>query len=386
MNNYDYLEKLNIGQIEAYLSLNGWVERKSVKLNLPYKNYYLNDIFNQVLVPKEKNVLDNSYLIMIEDLLINIARYEKKEKNLIIQEIFDIDKNIIYIKYIDDSRNDFNIPANVMKELLDNSKKMFTSSYADINVENKKEYRKGRFSKEVLEIEEKIEFGQTLKGSYIIPMLIPSDLKLEKKFYPADIFGEETLDVIENKVDDDIEKAINKLISSVEKIKTTIDEGENLDLLIDTKSLDFTSVDFLNALSSLGKSSDKNTIIEFSSSISLNSNEKISTSISRNYTAKVQKYVEDYKNKYSKDNKFVGRFTKLEVDPVLDDREIINVEIVGFAHESDDSSNQRILCQFNYAKFAEKIFEAMEKGSTVFVEGTREQNKLINAKFEILKM
>lgn len=382
MNSID-IKNVKLSKIETYLVLNRWIEI-NINNNLPYKIFYKNNnIYTQVMMPKTSNKNNEKFYLMIEKLIQDISKIDEKSTLELFQEIANIDKQIIYIRYIDETRNDYNIPASAINDLIENSKKMFLSSYADANlIDERKSYRRGRYPKEIMDLESLIEFGQTLPGSYIIPMLIPSKAKNQMALYNTDIFDEKVIEI--ESENDPITKAIIQLNKGINLVKENANRKDEIEKLINPSNKDFVSVDFLSSLSNMISLKDNTIKVVFESSI-VNNEEIIKSYITNNQTLIINEYIEEMKGKQDNKNEFTGKFLKLSLDhPDLINRETIIVELEGKPYGSKNSEAQKLSCHFNYYKYANIIFDAAENGSTVYVKGYRDKNKLFDCELEIV--
>lgn len=384
MNNYNYVKKLSLLRLESFLILNNWREKKTEKKLLPYKIYYTDDYSDSVFIPKEKRDEDNDYLYIIDSAIKTLSTYYNKNKFSLVEEISNIDKFVIYMRYESDTEENYNIPSNILNELLENGKKMFLSAYADSNLKDIRPYRRGTFPKEVLEIESQIEFGQTIKGSYIIPMLIPSEYKLNKLLAPTNLLDDLYVSEQLRENEDKISIATKKLINSIEVVKNKSKSNDDLSELVDIKNPNFTSIDFLSAMSNIGQESNHNFQVEFIVP-SDDRQKSMSSTLSNTYTHKVKNFVDHYKSIKPENDEFIGKFIKIQVDHAdIFNRETLSVQLEGQPFNSTSKTSQKIMCIFNYDKYSELIFTTTERGDTVYVKGDREGNKLYNCDLKIL--
>lgn len=373
-------------KIISYLNSNNWSVLKD-NLKLPYLIYNFNENhYIQVKVPRFIDINSYSYTSLIDETLEKISMNHGISLDRLVNDIINVNNKIIHIRYYNENMKNYNIPAKEITDLLENSKKMFLSSYADANLsyEDRIEYRRGNYTKEIKELADKIEFGQTQEGSYIIPMLIPFT---DKTNIIEDIFANSNLDFdeitnTETKMDP-TEIAIEKMITTIDEIKTFIDNQSSLEELLNKKSSKFTSIDYMNSLSNIGNLSTHSNV-EFYSTINNKKSVKVKSSITNKYYDRINKFVETYKNKNETFNKFTGKLRRIDVEPNIFERTLISTKLEGQAVDNPESKIQKIDCEFSYDKH-DIVFEAMEKGLTVIVEGDREANKLTNCSLVVIR-
>jgi len=387
----DYiLDTISPNKIIRYLKENGWhlIENKNESPNYLFAK--IDNEFEQLTVPKKKGH-SLSYQALITDIIYDISDNNKISKDEVINNIINVDKYILNIRYANSTMINNNIPASALYELLDNTKKLYLNAFADTNLkeEFKTAYRRGKFSDQVKTLEKNLEFGQTATGSYVIPMLIPKE-DVNYELHDGDLFDSQNYDFTKETGNeeflDSTGKAIVNMIEKIEIVKKSIDENKDLDDLVNLKSNDFISVDYLNSLSNIGDNQDSTTI-EFFSSIKISGDKNfIKSDFTNKYKNKVNQFVEKYKKANKSDNIFTGKLYKLTVDkPDVIDRKLLIVSLEGQSIDSSNSKLQRLTCEFEYDEFKDIIFNAIEQGLTVKVIGDRVGQKLINCKAEIIK-
>jgi len=384
------LETISPNKIIRYLKENGWhlIENKIESPNYLFAK--IDNEFEQLTVPKKKGH-SLSYQALITDIIYDLSNNNKISRDEVINNIINVDKYILNIRYANSTMINNNIPASALYELLDNTKKLYLNAFDDTNLreEYKTAYRRGKFSDQVKAIEKNLEFGQTATGSYVIPMLIPKEDE-NYELHDGDLFDSQNYDFTKETGNeeflDSTGKAIVSMIEKIDIVKKSIDENKDLDELVNLKSNDFISVDYLNSLSNIGDNQDSTTI-EFFSSIKISGDKNfIKSDFTNKYKDKVNQFVEKYKKANKADNIFTGKLYKLTVDkPDVIDRKLLIVSLEGQSIDSSSSKLQRLTCEFEYDEYKDIIFNAIEQGLTVKVIGDRVGQKLINCKAEIIK-
>lgn len=386
----DYiLDSITPNKIIRYLRDNNWTIIDD-SINSP--NYLMSkndDKFKQLLIPKNKG-LSQSYRNIIKSIIIDIAFDQESNEEAVINNIANVDKYIVNIRYANPNIKNSNIPASILYELLENAKKLFLNSYADVNLKDitATPYRKGKPMDQIQDIDVRLEFGQTTTGSYIIPLLIPKE-DINFDLHDGDLFENQNYDFNKETGNDEVldsnGKAILNMIEKIDLVKSIIDERGDLNSILDPSSSDFVSVNYLSTLSNIGDEND-DTIVELSSIVAKNKDIKnVKTSFNAQYKKKVSTFVEEYKKAYKLDNAFTGKLYKLTVDntEVIERKNLI-VSLEGQSLSSTHSKVQKLVCEFEYDKYKDIIFNAIEYGLTVKVEGDRNGNRLSNCSAEII--
>ncbi len=386
-NNFNFVfEAITPEKIVRYLKNNNWTIFRNVEY-LPIVNFiHGNDKYTQVIVPKEQSI-NFDYKATLLNVFNKLALVHNKTKEQVIDEIININKYILEVKYDNIDKKSFNIPAVRFENLTENAKKLYLSAYADANLKHDASsiYRRGNFPSEIREIEKMMEFGQTRQGSYIIPLLIPIGDKALSA-HGTDLFETNIIDFEKEtkstELVDKNEKAIIKLIHSIDIVKKTVDEKKSLNELFDKESDNFVSVDFLNALGNI-TDHDDSVSIDLSTT-SPKKKKTIKTTFTPKYTVKVSHFVEEFKKKFKVDNIFTGKLKKISVDqPDVTERKLLVTSLIGLPYESSDDKTQTLTCEFTNESIFEFVFQAIEKGLTVKVIGeTRQGNRLYNCSIE----
>ncbi|MBU1143336.1 MAG: hypothetical protein KKH92_06800 [Firmicutes bacterium] len=386
----DYiLDSITPNKLMRYLKENNWT---IIDDSFDSPNYLLSkndEDFKQLLIPKKKGS-SQSYKNIIQTIIYEIALVQQTNEDVIINNIANVDKYVVNIRYANPNVKNSNIPASILYELLENAKKLYLNSYADVNLKDitATPYRRGKTLDQIQNLDGRLEFGQTTTGSYIIPLLIPKE-DINFELHDGDIFENQNFDFNNETGNEELldsnGKAILNMIEKMDLVKSIIDDKEDLNIIIDPSSENFVSVNYLSSLSSIGDESDE-TIIEFSSTVIKNNDVKnIKSSFSSRYKKKVFAFVEEYKKTNKLDNIFTGKLYKLTVDNTeVIERKTLVVSLEGQSISSASSKIQKLVCEFEYERYKDIIFNAIENGLTVKVEGDRTGNKLSNCSAEII--
>jgi hypothetical protein len=287
------------------------------------KNFYF-----ELILPDNTNILD--FNDRINDLLLNLAKIEKRKVELIIDDINNYFTDQYSVRVIHSDVDDGTIPLDDGVLLIEKTKDLITS--AALATLNKKKVFSGNRPQEANEYLNKIRLGQTEIGSFIIKIISPIEISsVEQK--------DENLVSFTRSVTTTLSKSLKAICEAIEKYNS---DGE---LLIFSHAVNLgVSANLCEALIGL---SGSNKTRDFEINISLSHGEIDTQQIKVNHRFN-SKHVEVLKiaAEYYKDNfiirdyKVSGIVKKLSRD-LTDDTGLITVETK--VHEKSKSVSIELL-------------------------------------------
>ena len=353
--------ELKFTELQAYLRNTGWARIEVPKQSIALFQKQIGNNFFETLLPLSKDYSDYSYRIV--DVLENIAEAENREVHQVLTDLSIPPGDTVRFRVINKDTVGGTISFLEGFNLLEGAKKALFTTACDIVQPEK--YHKRLGLKGAQQFIEECRLGQTEKGSFIASVICPFvNQTPEDKAQQLSIFNqaEEFRHSLTRKV-------TTRLMSSLAKIKSAIDRGEE-NRIVDLEGENIISGNFLESIVELN-STKETTEIEIITSWSVFAEEQpqIARAIkfSNDYIPVLENIISKVKpvDKGFEDD-FVGKISLTKADPDIHSRnegEIILNYIIG--DEEKVSKARVVLNNEDY----EKACEAHKQGKTVSIRG-----------------
>ncbi len=375
VNFLDMTEEINPFTVCKYLEQTDWKQFQFKRTGVKVYQKYINDVFEQVIVPMDKSFLD--YKNTMFDAVKTIADTEKKTLEQIMLFLLNPNSDILKIRFEKKDVETGNILFDDAIKLFDNAKRLLAATALD--VVNPKKIHYGRIDDSVQHFLNQCRFGQTEIGSYVVSIVCPfAELSEGEGYRQLSIFSDE-----ERCAYSLTRKVTNKLIDNVVLIKHYIDEGDVDKLLYEEAGI---SSNFLEALNGLNLKDD-NTLVEFttewSPTVKTNRSENYQVKVTNDYYEPIASVIGKIKEETNSRTEIVGRIKQLSAAPMVDDRigGIITVAFVG-----EKNRVKSVSIHLNKEDY-ENAVEAHQHGKAVRVVGdliTKGKLKMENSIFSVI--
>ena len=371
----------NISHIDVskYLHALSWVEMPTKRKSVKIFQLERNNKFCQIDLPASRDLSD--YNAAMYRAIQYIADSIHKSVEQVILELLNPLSDVIRLRvnepdivtgsiFIDDAIN-----------LYDNAKKLLIATVMD--VVHPQLFHFGRPGNTLVDFVNNCKFGQTEIGSYVVSIVCPISKLDKNQVVQLSLFSEE-----EEGAYSLTRKMINKLITSVDRVKKAIGDG-NLDDVIyrdaDTESC--ISANFLDALSGINICR-KNSMLDieaiYAPTIRKNTLDNPTVSIDHDYYSPIETLVKKIKGVHESEKNYIGLVKKLDATPELFDRKSGKVTIVYLNEKQKATSATMVLSAEQY----DAAVEAHRWGKTIKVSGaiSKQTNKIIDCNsFEVLE-
>lgn len=166
---YDsYIKEIKIEEVEIYLESLGWSNNSKLG---DFATIWSNESFpnEEILLPLSMDLRDSSRRLI--EIVRQLSSILKKNEEDILDEIISLAIDVIRIRIIHQDVSEGAIPINDGVLLFERSRDLLIAA-TRATIEKKK-YFAGRMSDDLNLFIEKMKFGQTEKGSYIVNILSP---------------------------------------------------------------------------------------------------------------------------------------------------------------------------------------------------------------------
>jgi hypothetical protein len=370
---------IKIPNLSKYLRDKGW---KSLE-NLPgNRNFYCfqkpyKDDFLQIDVPMRSDLIDfNECMLQACE---QISQEEQRGIEGVVFDLLNPMADILRFHAQSDNIKNGTLPIEDALQFFENSKKLVLASAGDLILP--RTYRLRKYPESANALVDQCRFGQTEIGSYVVTLVCPLVQEEQGKMVQMSLFDEldETAFCLTR-------KTVNKLLTSLALVKETIDQGKSLDTLIDSKSSNFVSVNFLESLSNMGLENPGSLIqtsVKWAPTVTQNRVEQSNVAIGNEYFEVIHSKVQAYKNKVDSvlfDQ--VGKISKTWAEPDLAQRKEGTIQLIYLTKEGQARSISIVLSPENY----DTALEAHKLGKTVRVTGTMANNrKVIEADLTVIE-
>jgi|AGTN01.1.fsa_nt_gi hypothetical protein len=377
-NNINYLEVIK------YLNDLSWKRIPNKRSDLKiFQKYYQDELF-QVIVPIERDFVD--YADSMYDLAVTLSKTENISVERIILELLNPMADILRLRIDNDDIKDGSILVEDALNFYEKAKKLLT--YAAQDTLMPKKYHNGRPYGEVQEFIGKCRIGQTEMGSYIVNLVCPlCDIKENTEFEQLSIFDSEDRSSISF-----TRKVTNKLMRSLNLIKNTLDNSEDLEKLTDNdtdNNVDKISINFLESLQNLNINKEKSeleTSMKWAPTVFKNRSQTSFVKFNYNYYKPLYAYTSNYKIRnvdlLSKKT-YIGKIRELNGEENIETRKNGIIKLVSLEEENAITISAILnLDDYNEAVIAHKL------GKYVQVTGTlnpTKKNYLTDCELKIIE-
>ena len=334
-----------------------------------------NGIVYQIKVPCNRDFSD--YPEAIYKAVSTIAEIEGKSVEQIILELLNPLSDIIRVRHIGSDVENGSILIENGINLYENAKKLLTNAALDI-LSYKKIY-KGRTPEGVAEFISRCRYGQTEFGSYVISLVCPFVKVDNNEVQQLSLFSDEEISAYSL-----TRKVTNRVIESIEKIKDTIDKGEDLSGVIESMQNPI-SVSFLDSLTNLNISTEDSALevsVKWAPTVKLNRASISKATISHDYYAPLKTIVEKYKSEDASTSISIeGRIGKLVASPNIEDRTTGQAQLV---YIDENSHAKKITLDLGKEEY-DLAIHAHSEGRTVRANGEISGKKMINVALDVLE-
>ena len=367
--------KISFVDLCKYVSDVGWTkyQGKVAEGIAIYQKYYKEN-FYQIKVPCNREFED--YSEAIYSAVEKISKTENKSVEQVILELLNPMSDILRVRQVSKNVENGSILVEDAINLFDNAKKMLLNATLDIL--NYKKVYKGRIPEEVSNFINNCRYGQTEIGSYVISLVCPfMDIIGAGKIKQLSLFSEE--DTAAHSL---TRRATKKVIDSINLIKDTLEQGEDLTKLIENTENPI-SVSFMESLANLNLSQEDNSIeitAKWAPTVNVNRAKKDSAVISHDYYSPLKTIVEKYKTDDEKMNVTLeGKIYQLDAKPKVENRKKGNARLIYIAGDS----SRKISVELKKPDYDEAIY-AHANGRTVRISGERKNKIILASNIEIL--
>ncbi len=260
--------------------------------------------------------------------------------------------------------------------LFDNAKKMLLN--ATLDVLNYKKIHKGRIPEEVSKFINSCRYGQTEIGSYVISLVCPFMNIKDGEIQQLSWFSEEEISAYSL-----TRRATKKVVDSINKIKETIEHGEDLSALVDDSN-NAISVSFIESLTNLNLSQENNSIeisAKWAPTIYENRANQDSAVLSHDHYSPLQTLVDKYKKEDESSTIILdGRIARLTASPNIEDRKNGQAQLV---YIDERSQAKKVMLELGKDEYDIAI-KAHSAGKTIRVSGTFSGKKMVDVSLDIL--
>ena len=309
-----------------------------------------------------------------------IAGSSNKSTEHVLLELLNPLSDIIRFQVKEPSSDVGTINVEDAINLYENAKKLVT--FAAMDYQKPSQYHLGRPDSLSQEFVQNCRFGQTEIGSYIVSLVCPFTKLEEGKVVQLNLFGEEA-----DKSNSITRNVTNKIITSIQKVKETIDDGTFNSMMCPEKDQPPppVSANFLEALSSIGiykQGTEVDVSIKWAPTVKSNTAKVDSVKLTNDYYKPIEAVVQTIKNKRADEKEFFGRISKLKATPNADKRTEGEVTLV-YLDENERKCTAKVLLQKEDYHLAT---EAHDRGEIVKITGklAGKKSKTIEySKFEV---
>lgn len=368
----DICRNLNYIEIVKYLVDLGWeqitVKRKDIKI---FQKKDRRD-FAQVTIPMDSTLNDFAEAMFNAAKVVSESENKSLEQTILewLNPMSDIVR--VRIDNADIYGGSINIEDGFL--LFDNVKKLISATANDVI--SPSQYHSGRPFDAVQQFMSNCRLGQTEIGSYITNVICP--------FYNIDKDGVEQITLFEPEEvrrHSFTRKVTTKLLTSIARVKETIDSGEDLFSITESKT-DCISINFLDSLQCL-QLHKKDAVLDLGIKWAPTVKSELQSSsirLTHEYCEPIRSVVQSYKSK--KDvvennlQEFVGLISKLNGDPSIEQRKQGEITFVTLDKQKGKSITLKaILSADDYNAIG---IEAHRKGSYVRIKGELHEKILKN--------
>lgn len=361
-NFYEMAGRIKHTEMAKYLKDLGWKEIESKRPNVKIFQQLVGDELYQANIPASRDLGD--YNFAMYQAVEQIAKWSNKSTEHVLLELLNPLSDIIRFQVKEASVESGTIKVEDAIKLYENAKKLVTAAAMDYYKPS--QYHLGRPDSIIQELIQNCRFGQTEIGSYIVSLVLPFTKELEDgKVVQMNLFGEEA-----DKVNSPTRNVTNKIITSIQTIKETIDNGTFTEMMLSQKDNQPPpiSVNFLEALSSIGiyqEDSEVNISVKWAPTVKGNKANVDSVSLTSDHYKPIEAVVQSIKSKRADEKEFVGKISKLKASPNVDKRTEGEITLV-YLDEINKACTAKVLLQKEDYHVAT---EAHDLGKTVKVIG-----------------
>lgn len=330
---------------------------------------YIGDQFYQITIPASRAFSD--YDFSIRRVIQTLSETEGKSEEQLILELLNPMSDILRVRHISNEVENGSILFEDAINLYENAKKLLLD--ATLDVYNFKRIHKGRPPEEVQQFINKCRYGQTEIGSYVISLVCPFvSIDSSRQVQQLTLFSDEEVAAYSL-----TRKATSKVIQSINTIKQTIDNGEDLSELIENTEQKI-SVSFVEALTNLNLSTLDSSLeitAKWAPTIVHNKPEMNIAKISHDYYLPLKTIVDKYKAEDEKSSITIeGRISHLDANPKIEDRENGKAKMVYIDNKEQARKMQLELNREDY----ETAIKAHTDGLTIRAVG-----EMVNGRMKV---
>jgi len=322
----DFIEmagKINHVNVSKYLNNLGWkaipVKRKHIEVFQIDEN----GVFFQVDLPVSKEFRD--YKIAMYRCIESIAQSLNKSVEQVILELLNPLSDVLRLRIRESELDTGSIYFEDAIRLYDNAKKLLWATIKDIVSPKLRHIR--RAENLIDEFISNCRFGQTEIGSYVVSVVCPILDISNNQYKQLSLFSKE-----DEAADSITRQVVNKLITSVQKVKESINQGKFEELIHENaETNNCISINFLEALSEINiyrKDSILDISAQYAPTIRKNRLDNASVTIDHNYYDPISTFVRDKTPQEGEVMSFFGRIKRLSAQPDIKTRDSGSITIV----------------------------------------------------------
>jgi len=378
----DFVEmagKINHVNVSKYLRALGWIVVPTKRKHVEVFQLNENGAFFQADLPTSTELRD--YKIAMYRTVESIASSLNKNIEQVILELLNPLSDVVKLRVKEPELETGNIFFEDAIKLYDNAKKLIWAAAKDIS--SPKLSHGGRADRAIEEFVANCRFGQTEIGSYVISVVCPIFAISDNQYTQLSLFNKE-----EEAANSITRNVVNKLITSVRKVKESIHQG-NFEGFIreNAETSNCISINFLEALSEISiyrKNSSLDIDVQYASTVQENRLDDTFVSIDHNYYSPINTFVSSSKVIQERSKSFIGRSKRLKATPNIETRDGGSIFIVFLDEKGNKETASIDLTKEDYVA----AIEAHKAGKNVRVVGVlsgKKSNKKIKySSFEVL--
>jgi hypothetical protein len=357
----DMAGKISHVNVSKYLSDLGWINIPSRRNHVKIFQIERGAHFFQVDLPVSTELRD--YDTAMYRVAETIAGSVGKSVEQVILELLNPLSDILRFRIKDKNSITGSILFESAIDLYDNAKKLLTATAMDIMTPRL--YHTGRPDNCVTEFLDNCRCGQTEIGSYVISLICPIANIDNGKCRQLSLF-----DMEDDAAESITRKVVNKLITSVRKIKESADSGK-LDEFVykNADTQDCISANFLEALSKINIYREDSVLdisVKYAPTIQKNTIDSPVVTIDHLYYPVLDATVNRIKHLKKDETSYIGRISELQASPDAEKRNGGNIKLIFINDNGKKATAVASLSKEDYGV----AIEAHREGKTVKIVGT----------------
>jgi hypothetical protein len=351
---------INHVDVSKYLHDLGWSEISTKRNYVKIFQLNYNNEFFQIDLPISRDLRD--YNVAMYRTVETIATANNKNMEQIILELLNPMSDVLKFRINEPEIENGSIFVEDAIKLYENVKKLITATAMDVL--QPKKIHLGRPDSNTTTFINSCRFGQTEIGSYVVSVACPIANIINNKYEQLTLFDDEDKGAYSL-----TRKIINRLISSVNVVKESIDKGNLESAIYNNSNSEYVvSANFLDALSEINIYRNKSVLnisAQYAPTIRKNMLDSTSVTVNSDYYKPINALVRKIKIGQENEKTYVGRISRLNAIPDAEKRVGGLITIIFI-----DESGKRATASVNLKKEDyDSAIEAHREGKNVQIIG-----------------